>query len=220
MEDGSELDRAVREFARVSRGLLAVSVDEDGAVIQANPGFAEAVGSTPDALKGCPFQTFLSEFAARRMDELAEAGRSGEPILLGFLDGEGHPFSVEGIVRFRAGGFQVVGERPAGESETLSRQLQSLNLELSTLARESARKEREHRQTADRLRETLEELDRSYWHLKKIQEFVPICMSCSRIKTGEGEEEWQGLVAHLRNHDVFVSHGYCPTCADELAEGE
>ena len=62
---------------------------------------------------------------------------------------------------------------------------------------------------------SLEELKTTHWHLKKIQEILPLCMGCGKIKTGSAS--WTSLVDYLRENEIFVSHGYCPSCAEEYA---
>lgn len=61
------------------------------------------------------------------------------------------------------------------------------------------------------LRRTMDELERSYWHIRKLQDVTPLCMSCHRIhRPGEG---WEPLVEYLARDGMLVSHGYCPDCA-------
>lgn len=64
---------------------------------------------------------------------------------------------------------------------------------------------------ATELRTTLEELERSYFHIKKFQELLPLCMVCHQMHSpGEG---WEPLVDYLARDGLLVSHGYCPDCA-------
>lgn len=41
-------------------------------------------------------------------------------------------------------------------------------------------------------------------------------MECGRVKTAE--LKWDSVVDYLREHALFLSHGYCPECADKLVE--
>ena len=61
-----------------------------------------------------------------------------------------------------------------------------------------------------RLQHALDEIDNMYWHLRKIQEVLPICLECGKVKTGEGS--WQTVVDYLKSNSQFLSHGYCPEC--------
>lgn len=69
----------------------------------------------------------------------------------------------------------------------------------------------------DRLREengslkaAFDQLNDSFWHLRKIQEVLPICMECGKVK-GEAAS-WEPVVDYLKQHALFLSHGYCPAC--------
>jgi hypothetical protein len=103
-----------------------------------------------------------------------------------------------------------VGEPDVEEDRGVADQFLRLNNELSVVARESARRSRELAATRLDLERALSELESSYWHLRKIQENVPLCMRCGKIKTGDAQ--WQSLVDYLWSNVIFVSHGYCPTC--------
>jgi hypothetical protein len=70
---------------------------------------------------------------------------------------------------------------------------------------------------ADSLLDTLGELAaqaleraRSHWHLRRIQEVLPICMDCETVKPGA---EWVSIVDYLRDNALMLSHGLCPACA-------
>jgi response regulator RpfG family c-di-GMP phosphodiesterase len=59
-----------------------------------------------------------------------------------------------------------------------------------------------------------EQLDKSFWHLKKIQEVLPICMECGKVKTADSS--WEDVVDFLKKNSLFLSHGYCPECEDKM----
>ena len=210
-EDAPSFDGLLLEFVERARSLLRASAELEGGIISANRAFTEAVGADEGELRGTPIWKLLSKESGLRLREVLARGGSREPVLLGFLDVYGHPFDAEVVVGVGADGFGLIGERPPHEAKALSEHLQRLNNELSTLAREHARQEKKHRKTAERLEKARAELDRSYWHLKKIQESVPICMGCSRIKTDD--LKWQNLVEYLKENQIFLSHGYCPACS-------
>ncbi len=201
----------------MSRSLIAARVDPDGRIADANRGFAEGVGLGPREWTGRPIQDFLASDGWSRLEALLGQGDRREPVLISLLDRHGHPFSIHATaIPDPAGGFVLAGEVSPGEARSLSEHLQRLNNELATLAREHARQERTYRTLSRELQATLDELDRSYWHLKKIQQAVPICMECSRLKGGESE--WRTLTEYLRENEIFLSHGYCPSCAESLLE--
>jgi adenylate cyclase len=67
------------------------------------------------------------------------------------------------------------------------------------------------------LKEAYDQLDKSFWHLRKIQEVLPICIECGKVKTSDSS--WEDVVNYLRKNSMFLSHGYCPECyAKALAE--
>ena len=95
--------------------------------------------------------------------------------------------------------------------------LEDLNNRLAVEVRESARKGKELERVNVKLQQALDELDNMYWHLRKIQEVLPICLQCGKVKTGDGS--WQTLMDYLKANSHFLSHGYCPDCyAQVIAE--
>lgn len=90
-------------------------------------------------------------------------------------------------------------------------QLARVNNELAVLARESRRRTREYQQLAERLEATIAERDAAYWQLRKVQEVLPLCLGCDRVEDGA---DWTALATFLRERAPFISHGYCPDCAE------
>jgi response regulator RpfG family c-di-GMP phosphodiesterase len=64
------------------------------------------------------------------------------------------------------------------------------------------------------IRESYDQLQNSFWHLRKIQEVLPICMGCGKVKTDEAS--WEDVVDYLKSNALFLSHGYCPECAEKM----
>lgn len=93
----------------------------------------------------------------------------------------------------------------------MQEELLGLNNRMATLGRENARQRKRLAEANARLEKTLEELDQSHWHLRKIQEVLPICMECGRVKSAEAG--WDTVVEYFRKNSLLVSHGYCPDCA-------
>jgi hypothetical protein len=71
----------------------------------------------------------------------------------------------------------------------------------------------ERRRAEARLAESLRDLQDSFWHLRKIQEVLPLCMSCGKVKA-DGDR-WEKLTDFLRRNSLLVSHGYCPECFEK-----
>ena len=74
------------------------------------------------------------------------------------------------------------------------------------------------RRSMQRIREELsdkvKELQEALEHVKQLQEFLPICSYCKRIK--DDESVWQQLEQYFYDHaDVKFSHGICEDCLVE-----
>lgn len=87
--------------------------------------------------------------------------------------------------------------------------LHTLNNELVVSVRARERQARKLARVAEELRATLEERDRLHWHLRKLQELLPVCMDCHGVRP---EGKWIDLTRYLRDNDIAVSHGLCPPC--------
>lgn len=68
--------------------------------------------------------------------------------------------------------------------------------------------------TKAKLEETLADLNSSYWHLKKIQEVLPVCLECGAVRTGRGS--WEPVLEYLKQNSLLLSHGYCPACMPKV----
>jgi response regulator RpfG family c-di-GMP phosphodiesterase len=62
----------------------------------------------------------------------------------------------------------------------------------------------------ERLRRVLDDFSNAFWHLRKLQEVLPLCMGCGRVRDEQGR--WVALPAFLQRNGAFLSHGYCPPC--------
>jgi tetratricopeptide (TPR) repeat protein len=79
---------------------------------------------------------------------------------------------------------------------------------------ELARSYEELHELKEKLEFALEELQTSYWHIRKIQEVLPVCVRCGMVKTGDAE--WQDVIDYLKQNTLFLSHGYCPACSEKV----
>jgi hypothetical protein len=66
------------------------------------------------------------------------------------------------------------------------------------------------------LQQSIDNLHNSYWFLNKVQEVLPICLECKRVKTTSST--WEELVDFMRENTDFLSHGYCPDCLPKVYE--
>jgi hypothetical protein len=197
--------------------LKSVLTDADGIVVEVNEAFAHHVFPGSENLVGRPLSEFLVESDARRMDEwMKGAPLPSDWTQLSFVTTKGSPYTLRCLLSSNPKGLHVVGEPLAEGDRNATQQLLSLNNELALIARERSREKRELQRTRDRLAAALEELETSYWHLKKIQEVLPLCLSCGRVKTADAT--WQSVVEYLKENSLFLSHGYCPECADAFLE--
>lgn len=132
--------------------------------------------------------------------------RPAGTFLLNFVDIDHCPFTLECRLEVQPGYFLLLGEVPQRTNEAAQEELLRLNNELAVLSREYARRGKE-------LERVLEELKTSHWHLKKIQEVLPICMECGKVKT---TSQWEDVLTYLKDNALFLTHGYCPDCLEKI----
>ncbi len=90
-------------------------------------------------------------------------------------------------------------------------------LALQDVARREAERAVAAEAIARKLQEALDELDRSHWRVRKLQELLPLCMTCHQIH--RPDESWEPLVDFLARDGLLVSHGYCPDCVGAAGAG-
>lgn len=66
------------------------------------------------------------------------------------------------------------------------------------------------------LQEALATLKDTHWHLRKLQEVLPICAVCGKVKSAEAK--WEDVLTYLRANADFLSHGLCPDCARQAEQ--
>jgi hypothetical protein len=95
----------------------------------------------------------------------------------------------------------VFGEHLALSDSDIVEKMTVLNNELSNMARELRRKERELQEAYDRIR--------------TLSGFLPICSHCKQIRDDQGY--WNNLEEYISTHsDAVFSHSLCPECAEQL----
>ena len=105
-------------------------------------------------------------------------------------------------------------EELLSEHEKLSRRMDRIGHISDAYQAQLREAKNELEATKARLEEALADLQSSYWHLKKIQEVLPVCMECGAVRTGTGS--WQPVLDYLRTNDLVLSHGYCPDCLPKV----
>ncbi len=203
-----------------TRVLTCLRVSRDGAILDANRVFARWTGIPKPDLLGQPVLRVLTEEDGPRMQRWLEGHEPlpDQAFLLNFMSTSHEVQTLRCRLFAHHEEVVLLGEPDLEEDRTVAEELLMLNNELSVLSRENARRNRELESARRELADALAELESSYWHLRKIQEHMPLCMRCGKMKTGEAE--WESLVDYLRSNDILVSHGYCPACADDVLQEE
>lgn len=223
---GAELSPSLRENVDDAGELLAnvLSASEtlhflvatgEGIITACNPAIARALAIPETTLAGSSLWEQLTEADGRTLRERFASGRRSpaERFSLSFTGGP-EPFTLSCWVDFHPAHFTIVGEPALKRDAGYDEELFGLNNELAVLARENARRGKELDRAKANLQETLDELHRTHWHLRKISEVLPMCVECGKVKPGEGE--WESVVNYLRENSLFLSHGCCPDCMEKL----
>jgi PAS domain S-box-containing protein len=211
---------AVRTLIRRSRVLIWARISRDGTIRAVNEALARRTGIPTTELVGTPIFRILTEDDKDRLRERMEAAESSSPesFLANFVSLRHEVHTQWCRIFLQGDDLLLVGEPDVEEDRAVAEELLRLNNELSVLSRESARRSRELEVARSELEKTLIELETSHWHLRKIQENLPLCMRCGKMETGEAR--WESLLDYLRSNEIFVSHGYCPVCAEKVLAGE
>ncbi len=202
-----EIAGVLARAAASSEALAVVSGERDGTVRWVNHAFEQVVGVAGARVVGRALSAWLVAPDAARLRELLASGDREVRVPLSFSSEAGAVVTLSCHLSVRASSLLLVGEPVVHDERSLQSHLLELNNELAASLRENERVRRE-------LAASRDELDRSYWHLRKIQEVLPICMGCGKVKTSE--TRWEDVVTYLKNNSLFLSHGYCPDCASRL----
>ncbi len=205
------LDRLLESSDTIS----AVTIDPGGRVRAINAAFARLSDLPREDVIGEPVTGLLTDSDVAIFERwLQDDTVPDDRVRLNFVGASSAPFTLDCLVAREGGGWRIVGEPDGRGDHSVVEELMQLNNEFATMARERARRERELERTRQRLQAALDDLETSYWHLKKIQEVLPLCMRCGKVKTTEAE--WQSVVEYLKANKIFLSHGYCPPCSEAV----
>jgi hypothetical protein len=219
------LGPAVREAAAllarhltVSSALCFMVTTRNGdAILTSNAAMAERLATRPEALQGQSLWKWLPSAGAGQLQALLLSGGTRDSMWLNFVGATGARFTLFATIEAGADRLVVIGEPPVEPERRLHAELQLLNNELAVIAREHAQGRKLVARAHAELESVHRELKDSHWHLRKIQEFLPICMMCHKVKTADGQ--WDELARFVREHTDFLTHGYCPQCqANALAD--
>jgi len=223
LADPAATERSLREYVddhgELLAGVLAGSeslyflvASHDGIVAACNGAIADALGVAEEELVGsCLWERLAEEERLRVEEKIASGVRSpNERFPLAFSITGGDPLVLSCWLDVQPARFTIVAEPALNRHAGYDAELFGLNNELAVLARENSRRGRELVHAKAKLQETLDELNRTHWHLRKIAEVLPMCVQCGYVSAGEGE--WQTVTDYLRENSLFLSHGCCPAC--------
>ena len=155
---GEALGPLFAELLEHSPEAVLLSTDRLGQVTFLNASTAAAVGREAPGRAGAP-PIFLAELLtvadARGLNALlaGPSGRSG-PRLVNLVDQAGNPFTVRATIEVMPAGLVLAGFRMYGGDTAVVSELVRVNNQLATMARESARKERDLTRAVAELAET------------------------------------------------------------------
>jgi len=198
-----------------SRASAVLAADAEGIILACNEGMAGVLNRSPADVVGKAVWPFLPDADAESLRRrVANGPRDFDAhFLLNFVNAEHVPATLACRVDAQPGYFILFGEAPRDKSQHSNEELMQLNNQLAVLMRENAQKNKELEKAKAALTKAYDDLQTSHWHLRKIQEVLPICMACGKVKA---ESEWQDLVTYLKENALFLSHGYCPACTADL----
>jgi hypothetical protein len=198
------------------RSIEYLEVSAGGLLLRSNEAFAERMGSTAAELAGASAERFLApQDAARLARWIAGSQIPEEVVLLNFCTPAGEVYSRRCVVSRDGEQIRIVAEADEAENRQVAERLLQFNGQMAVLMRESERRNEELSRTRAELATALKELQNSHWHLKRLQEHLPVCMECGKIKADESS--WASLVDYLQQNQILVTHGYCPACVEQLS---
>ncbi len=212
VDDAGELIARVLADSEMLHFLISAP---DGTITTCNPAVASALGTSSDKLVGTSLWECLANPDAISLRERMASGRRSprERVALSFGSSDNKRFTVSCWIDVHPTHTVIIGtalQAHDGRDDTLY----AMNNELAVLAREHARTSKELNAAKTKLQDTLDELNRSYWHLRKIAEVLPMCADCGKVQAAD--DEWQNVADYLREHSLFLSHGCCPDCVAKM----
>ena len=194
----SAAERALIESERYFRTLteqssdIIVLIDIETRLLYASPSLERILGFSPDEILG------------QRMFELLHPDDL-EPVLRTVMDGIGIPGAIRRLeYRFR---------HKSGSWRYLEGVGRNLLDDPAIGAIVVNARDVTDRKEAERHREYLvEQLQVALTEVKTLRGILPICASCKRIRSDDGE--WEAVESYVRDHSgAEFTHGLCPDCA-------
>lgn len=212
----------IAKYLDQASNLHFISLSPGGIILAGSKVLTARLQKQTEELIGRNISELLTDESAdflRREVENPSRQQQKETLLLNFVDAHFHPFTLECSLEIRPDGFVIIGAPPLEKEQALQEELIALNNQFSVLIRENERQSKALKKAHDELEKAHEDLRQSHWHLKKIQEVLPICMICHKVKTDDGQ--WDSLLKYFNDNSDFLSHGYCDECvARAMADSE
>ena len=188
----------------------------EGVITVCTPALAGALGTSCDELIGTSLWKFLAEADATALQSRIAEGRRapGERIALTLQTPGCTRYALSCWVDVHPTHFAILGALPPNQPTEDSDALYALNNDLAVLARENARTSKELAAAKAKLQEAMDELQRSYWHIKKIAEVLPMCADCGKVNSADNK--WENVADYLWENSLFLSHGCCPDCVGKM----
>jgi len=203
----------ISEFLHHSSGVHWLKARTDGVIIACNEAFQKRLGIRP--LDGVLIWPLLTAPDAAILGQAVEIG-TREPAAryrFDFVDRHQVPFTLECRIDIQPKWFEVIGELLQEDETQLQNELIALNNQLAVQLRENGRKTKALHRAKVKLEQALVELCESQRHLTRLQEVIPMCMRCGKVKTSESR--WEAVVEYFQRNNLMVSHGYCPACFEK-----
>lgn len=188
-----------------SSGLIVYGrFSADGVLKEASLRLSGIVGPRPGSVR-------LDELLVRGQEQdilrlFADREICVSPRHLHFRNGDEPPITMATRWEWDGDDLLLLGEPNVDDLETTQVMLMQLNNKNSELARDNAKKSAE-------LQKLLDDSRDSHWHLEQLQELLPICSYCGKVKNSTGL--WQSLESYLQESSDFLTHGICPACAEQ-----
>lgn len=186
--------RMEERFFDIAIDLLCF-LDFEGRFLRLNPTWERTLGFSVDELRSRPFIEFVHPEDRARTLEQNRRVRSGE-----------HGIGFENRYRHEDGSYRWLTWNAVADLER--RVIYSVARDVT--ARKRAEEEREA---------ALRRLQNALAEVKTLQDLLPICSYCRRIR---GDEDyWHTVETYIERHtNTRFSHGICPSCYESEVEAQ
>jgi hypothetical protein len=194
------------DLAWHAESVCLLVLDAEGCILRANEAAHRALNPLAT---GEPIWKLLPGSCASllriRLREARTAPVRG--VQLNLSNGNGYALTLSCSIGWSGESYLLLGEALVDRDQRIKQDLLDLTRELVESNRERAK-------VAGELERALAELQSSHWHIRRIQEFLPVCCVCQNVRVTSDEEgaAWKSLSSFLAEHGLLMSHGYCPAC--------